>query len=74
MWYGLVFPGGTPQAIVTKTQAEVVKQLKSPEVSSRFAGAGVEPQTNTPEAFAELIRREVVTWTKVVKAANIKVE
>ncbi|HSF21766.1 MAG TPA: tripartite tricarboxylate transporter substrate-binding protein, partial [Burkholderiales bacterium] len=74
VWYGLVFPGGTPRAIVTKTQAEVVKQLKSPEVSSRFAGAGVEPVTNTPEAFAELIRREVVTWTKVVKAANIKVE
>ncbi|HSE01309.1 MAG TPA: tripartite tricarboxylate transporter substrate binding protein [Burkholderiales bacterium] len=74
VWYGLVFPGGTPRAIVTKTQAEVVKQLKSPEVSSRFASAGVEPVTNTPEAFAELIRREVVTWTKVVKAANIKVE
>ncbi len=74
VWYGLAFPGGTPQAIVTKTQAEVVKQLKSPEVGSRFTGAGVEPQTNTPEAFAELIRREVATWTKVVKAANIKVE
>jgi tripartite-type tricarboxylate transporter receptor subunit TctC len=74
VWYGLVFPGGTPQAIVKKTHAEVVKQLKSPEVSTRFAGAGVEPQTNTPEAFAELIRREVVTWSKVVKAANIRVE
>ena len=74
VWYGLVFPGGTPQAIVKKTHAEVVKQLKSPEVSTRFAGAGVEPQTNTPEAFAELIRREVITWSKVVKAANIRVE
>ena len=74
VWYGLVFPGGTPQAIVRKTQGEVVKQLTSAEVSSRFAGAGVEPQTNTPEQFAELIRREVVTWSKVVKAANIKVE
>jgi tripartite-type tricarboxylate transporter receptor subunit TctC len=74
VWYGLVFPGGTPQAIVKKANAEVVKQLKSPEVSSRFANAGVEPQTNTPEAFAELIRQEVVTWSKVVKAANIKVE
>ena len=51
-----------------------MKQLKSPEVSARFAGAGVEPQTNTPEAFAELIRSEVVTWRKVVKAANIRVE
>jgi tripartite-type tricarboxylate transporter receptor subunit TctC len=74
VWYGLVFPGGTPQPIVKKTHAEVVKQLKSPEVSTRFASAGVEPQTNTPEQFAELIRREVVTWSKVAKAANIRVE
>ena len=74
VWYGLVFPGGTPQPIVRKAHAEVVKQLKSPEVSTRFAGAGVEPQTNTPEQFAALIQREVVTWGKVVKAANIKVE
>ena len=74
VWYGLVFPGGTPQPIVRKAHAEVVKQLKSPEVSARFAGAGVEPQTNTPEQFAGLIQREVVTWGKVVKAANIKVE
>ena len=74
VWYGLVFPGGTPRAIVMKTNSEVVRLLKSPEVSSRFAGAGVEPQTNTPEAFAELIRREIVTWSKVVKAANIRVE
>jgi len=74
VWYGLVFPGGTPQAIVRKTHAEVVKQLKSPEVAARFAGAGVEPQTNTPEAFGALIRQEVVTWSKVVKTANIRVE
>lgn len=74
VWYGLVFPGGTPAAIVNKANAEVVKQLKSPEVSGRFAKVGVEPQTGTPEAFRDLIQREVVTWGKVVKAANIKVE
>lgn len=74
VWYGLVFPGGTPAAIVRKTNAEVVKQLQSPEVASRFAKVGVEPQTGTPEAFRDLIRSEVVTWGKVVKSANIKVE
>jgi tripartite-type tricarboxylate transporter receptor subunit TctC len=74
VWYGLVFPGGTPGAIVKKANAEVVKQLQSPEVGGRFAKAGVEPVTNTPQAFSDLIRREVATWTKVVKAANIKVE
>ena len=74
VWYGLVFPGGTPRAIVQKTNAEVVKLLQHSDVSKRFATAGVEPQTNTPEAFAALIAREAATWGKVVKAANIKVE
>ena len=74
VWYGLVFPGGTPRAVVQKTNAEVVKLLKHPDISKRFATAGVEPVTNTPEAFRELIAREAITWGKVVKAANIKVE
>jgi tripartite-type tricarboxylate transporter receptor subunit TctC len=74
VWYGLVFPGGTPRAIVDKTQAEVVRLLQSPEVSRRFGLAGVEPQTNTPAAFADLIKREIVTWKKVVKDAGIQLE
>lgn len=74
VWYGLVFPGGTPRGIVKKTNAEVVRLLGHPDVSKRFAAAGVEPQTNTPEAFGELIAREAATWGKVVKAANIRVE
>ena len=32
VWYGLVFPGGTPSAIVKKTNLEVARLLKSPEV------------------------------------------
>jgi tripartite-type tricarboxylate transporter receptor subunit TctC len=74
VWYGLVFPGGTPGAIVKKANSEVVRLLKSPEVSSRFAGAGVEPITNSPEAFAKVIRDEIPQWQKVVKAAGIKPE
>jgi tripartite-type tricarboxylate transporter receptor subunit TctC len=74
VWYGLVFPGGTPQPIVRKMNSEVVKQLKSPEVAGRFAKVGVEPQTGTPEAFRDLIRTEVSTWAGVVKSAGIKLE
>jgi len=74
VWYGLVFPGGTPRAIVQKTNAEVVKLLRQPEVSSRFASVGVEPQTTTPEGFRDLIAREATTWRKVVKDANVRVE
>ena len=74
VWYGLVFPGGTPRAIVQKTNAEVVKLLQHPEVSTRFATAGVEPQTTTPEGFRDLMAREATTWRKVVKDANVRID
>ncbi len=74
VWYGLAFTGGTPRAIVRKTHAEVVKLLQAPEVSGRFATAGVEPVTNTPEAFAEMIRQEIPKWTKVAKAPKLRVD
>jgi tripartite-type tricarboxylate transporter receptor subunit TctC len=74
VWYGLVFPGNTARAIVDKMQTEVVKVLKSAEVSKRFGAVGVEPVTNTPAAFSDLIKEEIVTWRKVVAVANLSVE
>ncbi len=74
VWYGLVLPGGTPRAIVNKTSAEIARLLASGEVSKRFAAAGVEPTTNSPEAFAAMIAQEIPKWQKVVKEAKIRVE
>ena len=74
VWYGLVYTGGTPQAIIRKANAEIVRLLKSPELASRFAAAGVEPLTSTPEAFARQIREEIPKWTKVARAAKIRVD
>jgi tripartite-type tricarboxylate transporter receptor subunit TctC len=74
VWYGLVYTGGTPQAIVRKANAEIVRMLKSPEIASRFAAAGVEPLTSTPEEFAKIIREEIPKWTKVARAAKIRVD
>ena len=74
VWYGMMFPGGTPRPIVMKTHAEIIRLLKSPALAERYAAGGVEPLSSTPEEFAELIRRELPRWHKVVKAANIHVE
>jgi tripartite-type tricarboxylate transporter receptor subunit TctC len=74
VWYGLTFTGGTPRAIVRKAHADVVKVLQAPDVSARFAGAGVEPLTSSPEAFAEMIRLEIPKWTKVARAAKVRVD
>src|SRR5688572_1811767 len=74
VWYGMVFPGGTPRPIVMKANAEIVKLLKTPVIRDRFVSAGLEPSGSTPEQFRDIIRREIPIWHKVAKQANIKVE
>ena len=74
VWYGMLFPAGTPRAIVGKANAEINHVLKSPALAQRFAAVGLEPAGNTPEAFAKMLRSEIVKWRKVVESAKIKVE
>jgi tripartite-type tricarboxylate transporter receptor subunit TctC len=74
VWYGMVFPGGTPRSIVAKTNAEIVRLSKLPAVRDRYSVAGLEPVSNTPEEFSELIRREVPKWKKIAQQANIQVD
>jgi tripartite-type tricarboxylate transporter receptor subunit TctC len=74
VWYGMMYPGGTPRAIVSKAHDEIARLLKSPALAGRFAAGGIEPLSDTPEEFAALIKRELPKWHEVVKAAKIQVE
>jgi tripartite-type tricarboxylate transporter receptor subunit TctC len=74
VWYGMMVPGGTPRAIIVKLNAEIANVLKSPATIERYAAAGLEPISNTPEAFAAQLKQEIPKWQQVVKAANIHVE
>jgi tripartite-type tricarboxylate transporter receptor subunit TctC len=75
VWYGMMFPGGTPRAIVMKTHGEINRLLKSPALAERYAAGGIEPLSSaSPEEFAALIKSELPRWHDVVRKANIKVE
>ena len=71
-WYGVVAPAGTPAALVTRLNAEINKALMLPEVAQQLAVEGAVPMPDTPQAFAEIIRREIPRWAEVVKAGNVK--
>jgi tripartite-type tricarboxylate transporter receptor subunit TctC len=71
-WYGLVAPAGTPAAVVARLNAEVNRALALPDVMEQFAREGAVPVPTTPQAFGELIRREIPRWAEVVKAGNVK--
>ena len=49
--------------------------MANPEVRDKLvATLGADTALSTPEAFGALLRKEIVTWMKVVKEMNIKVE
>lgn len=73
-WYGLVAPAGLPKDIVAKIQMAANKVVFSPDITKRFRDAGAEPIGNTPEQFAEEIRKEKEKMAVLVKKQNIKFE
>jgi tripartite-type tricarboxylate transporter receptor subunit TctC len=67
-------PAGTPPAIVTRLNQEIVKVLQRPDVREKFLTQSIEPVGSTPEAAAALIKAEVARMGKVIKAANIRAD
>lgn len=73
-WFGMWAPAGTPKAIITRLNQAIARILRQPEVLERLRTDGLEPVGSTPEEFARVIARDIVTWSKVVKAGNIKAD
>jgi tripartite-type tricarboxylate transporter receptor subunit TctC len=73
-WYGLLAPAGTPKEIVARLNTEIVKILQTPHIKARIADISSEPGGNSPEQFADLIKKETVKWAKVVKGSGATVD
>ncbi|HSV44495.1 MAG TPA: tripartite tricarboxylate transporter substrate binding protein [Ramlibacter sp.] len=73
-WYGIVAPAGMPATLVTRLNAEINKALALPAVAQQLATEGATPMPGTPQAFGDLIQREILRWAEVVKAGNVKPE
>jgi len=71
---GIVVAGGTPRPLVQRLNSDFHKLLKDPEVAKRMDEFGLVPAANTPEEFAAFIRAEIARWSRVAKAANVKMD
>ena len=74
LWYGMLAPKGTPQAVIKRLNAAINEALKQPDVRQRFAASSVEIIGGAPKEFGAYISAEIKRWGEVARAANIRIE
>jgi len=73
-WYGLLVPAGTPRPVIDRLYGETKRILGTDDMRQFLAQRSFEAGGMPPEAFAEIVRADLVRWQKVIKDANIRVE
>jgi tripartite-type tricarboxylate transporter receptor subunit TctC len=73
-WFGIMAPAGTPKPIVDRLNAEVRAIVAKPEVQAYWEKQDTQTMSMTPAESEAFINADIEKWTKVVKAANIKLE
>ena len=71
-WYGFVYPAGTPQAIVDKTNAALKEILARPEIKEQMEKAGASVHVSTPAEFGKHMADEVDKWKLVRDKAGLE--
>jgi tripartite-type tricarboxylate transporter receptor subunit TctC len=74
LWIGMVAPAGVPKPVVDKLAAAVQRAVRTPALAERLKRDGVEPVGGTPQAFGELIAREIKEWRALAQSARISLE
>ena len=73
-WTGFLAPTGTPAAIISQVNAEIVRISNLPDVRDRLTSLGFDVVGGTPEAFAAQITSNNARLGKVIRDAGIKAE
>jgi len=73
-WVAIGAPKATPRDIVDRINREVNAGLADPKIKARLADLGGTPDVASPAQLEARIAAETVQWSRVVKAAGVKVE
>ena len=72
IWLGLMAPAGTPEAIVSKLNAEINKIINSADVKAAWAKQGAVPMSMSVPAFTKFVADDVAKWANIVKVSGAK--
>ena len=74
-WWGVSVAAKTPQAVVDRLSADILKAMDAPDFRDRLRNMGSEPPAvRTPEQFTTFVASELKTYTELVKRSGAKAD
>ena len=74
-WWGVSVAAKTPQPVVDRLSAEILKAMDTPDFKERLRGMGSDaPAIRTPEQFTAFVSSELKTYTELVKRSGAKAD
>jgi tripartite-type tricarboxylate transporter receptor subunit TctC len=74
-WSGLWAPANTPAAVVQQLFNATRKALADPELRAHLIASGSEPEpSESPEAFARLMKAETPKWARLIQMSGVKAD
>ena len=69
-WVAVFAPGKTPDAVVTKLNAEINTVMKEPDALEKLKQSGFDPLAKNPAETDAYFKSEVASWAKMVNAVG----
>lgn len=73
-WTAMMAPASTPDAVVAKLSAEVLKIMATPDMDERARAQGFRVDARGPQAFGTFLGAEIDRWARIIAAAKITTE
>jgi tripartite-type tricarboxylate transporter receptor subunit TctC len=74
-WWGVSAPAKTPQPVVDRLSAEILKAMDTPDMKERLHNMGSDaPAIRTPEQFAAFVSSELKIYSELVKRSGAKAD
>jgi tripartite-type tricarboxylate transporter receptor subunit TctC len=73
-WVGIALPAATPPKVAERVYEAVARAMRTPEAREWFATFAANPEPDTPQGFARVIRDDYERLGSVIRAADIRPE
>jgi tripartite-type tricarboxylate transporter receptor subunit TctC len=73
-WYAAFAPASTSSQIIQKLNSDINSVLRDAQVREAIEKQGMSVAGGPPQRLAELVRKELPRWNRVVSAAGIKAD